>query len=92
MGPAGVPYGPRAVPLSAVRGAPGAEVVYSSEGKVNSSGIKVVCSGSQLLQGLAVSLTKFVLYQVAVMSIILTSVIYLKSRKFSFFLQLICNL
>ena len=85
-----MPYVPGAVLLSAVRGAPGAEVVYSSEGKVNSSGI--VCSGSQLLQGLAVSLTKFVLHQVAVMSIILTNVIYLKSRKFSFFLWLICNL
>lgn len=87
-----MPCVPGAVPLSAVRGAPGAEVVGYREGKVNSSGIKVVCSGSQLLQGLAVSLAKFVLHQVAVMGIILTSVVYLKSGKFSFFLWLICNL
>lgn len=37
------------------------EVVYNSEGKVTSSGTRVVCSGSQQLQDLVVSLTKFVL-------------------------------
>lgn len=42
MGPAGVPCIPGAVPLSALRGAPRAGVVHNSEGKVNSSGIRVV--------------------------------------------------
>lgn len=71
-----------AVLLSVGRGAPDAKVPYNSEGKVNCSGIEAVCSGSHLLQGLAGFLTKFVLHQVAVMSIVLASVIYLKSIKF----------
>lgn len=49
------------VPSGSGSRAPGAEVVYNSEVKVTSSGIKVVCSGCQQLQDLAVSLTKFVL-------------------------------
>lgn len=48
--------------------------------------------GLQAASGLVVSLTKFVFHQVAVLSIILTTVVYLTSRKFSSFLWLICNL
>lgn len=49
------------VPSGSSGRAPGAEVVHSSEGKVTRSGTKVVCSGSQQLRDLVVSLTKSVL-------------------------------